>query len=222
MSEYYVSLRHVHVACAILTIALFVFRGLLMMSESAVLQSRVLRYLPHFIDSVLLASALVLTTIIHQYPFANDWLTMKSVLLLVYILLGTVALKRGRTKTVRVTAFLGALLVIGFLLSVALARNPLGILTRPSQALGSRGFETSLVPPGGWPARVGRLQPVGRNFQYPRRRQEALGQIRIIDDGVVDRGIALQHDARRGTQNGGGVVDVVALGFDAGANRGIE
>jgi uncharacterized membrane protein SirB2 len=126
MTEYYLTLRHVHIACAILTIALFVFRGGLMIAESSLLQSRVLKTLPHVIDTVLLTSALMLTTVIHQYPFGTGWLTMKVVLLVVYVVLGSYAIKRGRTKAIRVAALAAALLVVAFLVSVARAHNPLG------------------------------------------------------------------------------------------------
>lgn len=127
MTEYYLTLRHVHITCAILTITLFVFRGGLMIAESRLLQSRALKTLPHVIDTVLLTSALMLTTAIHQYPFSQGWLSMKVCLLLVYIVLGHYAIKRGRTKAIRVTAFVAALLVLGFLVSVARAHDPLGI-----------------------------------------------------------------------------------------------
>lgn len=128
MTEYYLALRHVHIGCAIVTIALFVFRGALMMVESPWLQGRVLRFLPHVVDTVLLTTALMLTTIVHQYPFVQGWLTMKVVLLVVYIVLGSIAIKRGRTKRVRVYAFAAALVTIAFLVTVARAHHPLGIL----------------------------------------------------------------------------------------------
>jgi uncharacterized membrane protein SirB2 len=127
MTEYYLTLRHVHIACAILTITLFVFRGALMLADSPWLQSRVVKTLPHVIDTVLLTSALMLTTVIHQYPFGTGWLTTKVFLLIAYIVLGHYALKRGRTKSIRAAAFVAALLVLGFLVSVARAHHPLGI-----------------------------------------------------------------------------------------------
>ncbi len=127
MTEYYLTLRHVHITCAILTITLFVFRGGLMLADSPWLQSRVLKTLPHVIDTVLLTSALMLTTVIHQYPFTTGWLTTKVLLLVAYVVLGHYAIKRGRTKAVRATAFVAALLVLGFLVSVARAHHPLGI-----------------------------------------------------------------------------------------------
>lgn len=127
MTAYYLALRNMHIACAILTIALFLLRGGLMLADSSWQRNVVLRYLPHAVDTVLLTTALMLTTVIHQYPFAVDWLTAKVVLLVAYIVLGSIALKRGRTRTIRVTAFVAALATIGFLVTVARAHHPLGM-----------------------------------------------------------------------------------------------
>ena len=127
MTEYYLALRNVHIACAILTITLFVLRGGLMLADSPWQQNVVLRYLPHAVDTVLLTTALMLTTVIHQFPFAVDWLTAKVVLLVAYVLLGSIALKRGRTKTIRVAAFVAALTTVTYLVAVARAHHPLGI-----------------------------------------------------------------------------------------------
>ena len=127
MTEYYLLLRHVHIGCAILTIALFLLRGGLMLAESTWQRNVVLRYLPHVVDTVLLTSALMLATVIHQDPFSTGWVTMKVVLLVVYIVLGSIALKRGRTKSIRVAALVAALATIGFLVTVARAHHPLGV-----------------------------------------------------------------------------------------------
>ena len=128
MIEFYLPLRHTHIACAILTITLFVLRGGLMIADSPWQRNVVLRYLPHAVDTVLLTTALMLTTVIRQFPFSTGWLTMKVLLLVVYIVLGSIALKRGRTRRIRIAAFLAALLTVAFLLTVARAHDPLGIL----------------------------------------------------------------------------------------------
>ncbi len=127
MTAYYLALRNVHIACAILTVALFLLRGGLMLADSPWQRHVVLRYLPHAVDTVLLTTALMLTTVIHQYPFAVGWLTAKVGLLVAYIVLGSFALKRGRTRAIRVTAFVAALATIGFLVTVARAHHPLGM-----------------------------------------------------------------------------------------------
>ena len=127
MAEYYVGLRQAHIGFAMLSIALFLVRGGLMLAESRLLQARTLQILPHVIDTMLLTTALMLTTVIHQYPFTTSWLTAKVVLLVVYIVLGSIAIKRGRTRRTRVAAFIAALPTVGFLVSVARAHHPLGL-----------------------------------------------------------------------------------------------
>ena len=126
IAEWYGLLRAMHITCAGLSIAGFLRRGSWMLAGSPLLHARATRVLPHIIDTLLLASAVGLLFIIRQAPFANHWLTAKVVLLLAYIGLGTVALKRGRTRRMRATAFVGAVLVFAWIVGVALNRHPLG------------------------------------------------------------------------------------------------
>ncbi len=119
----YLAVKHLHMACAALTGALFLLRGAWMLADSPQLQRRWVRIVPHVIDTVLLASALVMVVWSRQYPFAQNWLTAKLFALIVYIGLGTVTLKRGNTKRVRATAFIGALLVFAYIVKVAVTRQ---------------------------------------------------------------------------------------------------
>jgi len=121
----YASLKIVHVGCVAASYALFVVRGIWMMRESSHLQHRWVRIVPHLVDTLLLASAVALAVMSHQYPLANGWLTAKVAGLLIYIGLGTVALKRGRTRRVRVTAWLAAQAVFFYIVAVAITRQPL-------------------------------------------------------------------------------------------------
>jgi uncharacterized membrane protein SirB2 len=86
------------------------------------------RYLSFTIDTLLLAAALMLTTILQQYPFVESWLTMKVMLVLVCICLGYIALRRA-TKQARWASLGGAALVYGFIVTIARSHSPLGILT---------------------------------------------------------------------------------------------
>ena len=124
---YYVA-KSLHVGAVVVSVAGFAARGALMLSGSRLLEARFVRVAPHVVDTVLLASALWLCWIIRQYPFVQGWLTAKVLGLLAYIVLGTIALKRGRTRGVRVAAFVGALAVVGYIVSVALAHDPRGPL----------------------------------------------------------------------------------------------
>lgn len=119
----YLALKHLHVTCAALSGSLFLLRGIWMLLESPALQRRWVRIAPHAIDTLLLASALIMVFWSGQYPFVQNWLTAKIIALLAYIGLGTIALKRGKTKTVRVTAFISALLVFAYIVGVAVTRQ---------------------------------------------------------------------------------------------------
>lgn len=98
-----------------------------MVFESPLLQKKWVKILPHIIDTVLLVSAIILAIQVSQYPLADSWLTAKVLALLVYIVLGSIALKRGKTKGIRVTAGIAAIATFVYMLSVAVTKNTLGL-----------------------------------------------------------------------------------------------
>ena len=122
--ELYPFLKHLHVTCVVLTAGGFLLRGVWMLRASPWLHHPLTRVLPHVNDTLLLAAGVGLMLLLHQYPFVDGWLTAKLLALLAYIALGTIALKRGHTKGVRIAALGGALLTLGYLVGVALTRNP--------------------------------------------------------------------------------------------------
>ena len=117
-------LKQLHLSTIALTLALFVLRGFWMMRESPQLQARWVRIVPHLNDSLLLASGISLAVLTRQYPLVNGWLSAKLFALILYIVLGTIALKRGRTRGQRIAAWLAALLVFGYMVAVAITRDP--------------------------------------------------------------------------------------------------
>ncbi len=121
----YLALKHLHVTCVVLSGLGFCLRGWWMLRDSPTLQQRLVRVLPHVVDTLLLGSALSMAFLSGQYPFVQGWLTAKLGGLLAYIVLGAMALKRGRTKAIRARYFVLALLAYGYIVSVALSRNPL-------------------------------------------------------------------------------------------------
>lgn len=121
-------LKALHIVCALLSIAGFTLRGYWMITENPRLQLRLTRVLPHLVDSLLLASAIAMLIIWQVWPQQIDWLSVKLVALLVYIALGMVALRFGKTVRVRRSAWLLALLVAVFIVSVAYTKDPMGLL----------------------------------------------------------------------------------------------
>lgn len=121
----YLGLKHLHVTTVYITIALFLLRGFWMVAESPMLHKRWVRIVPHINDTILLLSAIALAALIQQYPFVNSWLTAKVIGLVVYIGLGVVALRLGRTKGIRIAAFIGALITIAYIYNVAKTHSPM-------------------------------------------------------------------------------------------------
>ena len=108
----YYFLKIIHVSCAVLTFSGFTLRAYWMLVGSDWLQHKISRVLPHLIDTVLLVSAITMVIMSRQYPTLVNWVTIKIGLLLLYIVLGTFALKRGRTRQIRIVCLGGALLTI--------------------------------------------------------------------------------------------------------------
>jgi uncharacterized membrane protein SirB2 len=123
----YLIIKNVHIFCVTLTFILFIMSRVWMIQESHWLQHWNFQIVPHLIDTVLLLNGVALVFVIHQYPGTHNWLTAKLLALLFYIVVGSIALKRGKTKTIRIIAWIAALTVFLYLVMVALTRlaNPL-------------------------------------------------------------------------------------------------
>jgi uncharacterized membrane protein SirB2 len=126
----YVALKTIHQTAVLLSFAGFFARGVGSLRGASWVGSRLARTLPHVVDSVLLGTALGLAWLAHLSPATAPWLLAKIIGLLVYIGLGFVALKPGRPAAVRGAAWLAALATYGYIVSVAITKSPLGLLSR--------------------------------------------------------------------------------------------
>lgn len=115
-----------HLATVTVSVSLFGVRCAWMVTGSPMLQNRTVRVLPHVVDTALLASGVWLMVLTRQFPFTNDWLTVKLLAVVAYIVLGSIALRRGRSLRARIIASVAALLTIVWIVLVAHARHPLG------------------------------------------------------------------------------------------------
>ncbi|WP_339708409.1 SirB2 family protein [uncultured Sphingosinicella sp.] len=128
MEAFYLEIRQVHITAVLTSGALLLLRGLaLNLFGARWALAAPFRYFSWTVDTVLLTAALMLTTIIRQYPFADGWLTVKVLLLAPYILLGSYAL-RGQNRRTRLLSLAGAALVFGYIYWVARTHHPLGFL----------------------------------------------------------------------------------------------
>ncbi len=110
----YSALKHSHAGLAYLSIMLFVARFVLFYFAPVWRRNKLLKIVPHIIDTLLLVFAVMLCLQIQQYPFTHAWLTAKVLALLAYIGFGVVAIKRASRP-----AFAAAVLSFVYMLGVA-------------------------------------------------------------------------------------------------------
>ncbi|MCC6534949.1 MAG: SirB2 family protein [Burkholderiales bacterium] len=124
--DWYATAKSVHVVCVALSITGFVTRFALAARGATVLDHPLARVLPHVNDTVLLGAAAGMLVVLRVNPFSVAWLSAKIAGLILYILLGMVALRRGRTARQRTAAFVTAVATFGYIVAVAIGKSVLG------------------------------------------------------------------------------------------------
>lgn len=119
----YLALKLAHITAAILTISGFALRGFWMLTDSANLDRRIVKIAPHIVDSVFLLSGIGLIWILRLPVMSQPWLMAKLLALVFYVLLGTVALRRGKTKRTRTIALLLAILTFAYIAGAAMNKS---------------------------------------------------------------------------------------------------
>ncbi|WP_116475790.1 SirB2 family protein [Zobellella maritima] len=125
----YLAVKHAHMLFVMISITLFMLRAWLAVPSPARIQNKVLKIVPHINDTLLLLCGIWLAIHIHQTPFGNSpWLTAKVIGLVLYILVGTIAIKRGKTQGQRLAAALAAVGLFAYIFGVAISKSPLSWL----------------------------------------------------------------------------------------------
>jgi len=124
----YSVVKAAHIGSVLLSISGFAVRGVLMLADSPLIWHRVVRTLPHLVDTVLLVSGVWLAVLINQHPGNSGWLAAKLLALVAYIALGFIALRLGKTRRMRLAAFIASLLCFAYIATVAWFKDPLPLL----------------------------------------------------------------------------------------------
>ncbi len=126
MSPDYATVKLVHQGAVLLSLTGFFVRGAASFANVGWVTGRLAKTLPHVVDTVLLLSALMLAWMLRLTPGNAPWLLAKIAGLVVYVGLGVVALRPARPLPVRVSAWVAALVTVGWIVSVAVTKNPTG------------------------------------------------------------------------------------------------
>ncbi|MBL8278120.1 MAG: SirB2 family protein [Pelomonas sp.] len=125
----YATIKLIHQTAVALSVTGFFVRGAASLVDAPWVLGRLAKTVPHLVDSVLLLSGLTLAWTLRLTPDRAPWLLAKLAGLVVYVGLGVLALRPGRPRAVRAAAWLGALAVVGWMVSVAITKHPLGIFS---------------------------------------------------------------------------------------------
>lgn len=107
-----------HVLFVLLSGFSFFMRGIGHLRQQAWVQKKIVRILPHIIDTGLLVSAIALLVTMEISPL-TDWVLAKIVALLVYIFLGVMAFRIAKTVKAKAVFWLAALAVFIYMFAVA-------------------------------------------------------------------------------------------------------
>jgi len=121
----YLALKHLHTTAAVISIVFFIVRAWWSVSGSTLLQGRFVRIAPHVVDTVLLVCGLFLAATI---GFHQPWIAAKIIGLILYIIVGTIAIKRGKTPASRGVAAIVAVVIFIYIVGVAITKQPLSWL----------------------------------------------------------------------------------------------
>ena len=119
----YATLLAIHLATIAISLALFLLRNAWRMTDSPMLAKKWVKIVPHANDAVLLAAAIGMLVVAGLNPLEHGWLMAKILALVVYIVLGSIAIKRGETPRQRILAFIGSLIAFGYIVAVAVTKQ---------------------------------------------------------------------------------------------------
>ena len=122
--DIYLLVKQAHIGFVVLSLGLFVFRGSLAVF-GVYRPNKVTNIVVHGVDTLLLLCGVSLAVMISINPFVTPWLMAKLIGLVVFVLIAGAGVRRGRTKSVRLLAFILAIAVFLYIVTVAVTKNPL-------------------------------------------------------------------------------------------------
>ncbi|ACC75236.1 conserved hypothetical protein (plasmid) [Paraburkholderia phymatum STM815] len=119
-------LKFAHVTLVTASGMLFAARSIASLNDYAWPMRDAWRRLSYVIDTLLLAAGASLWLLLRLNPIRDAWLGTKLLLVVAYVIAGTLAMKRGRPWGTRVASLGCALLLFALIASVAATHNPSG------------------------------------------------------------------------------------------------
>ena len=122
----YLTVKTIHISLVAVSVIIFFSRGIMMLLKNPMYRHRIFRFIPPVVDTLLMVSGIALMLLIEQYPANQPWLMVKLSALIIYIILGILALNRIDNFRIQMFSFIAASLTILFMYSLARTHQPLG------------------------------------------------------------------------------------------------
>lgn len=120
----YSLVKLIHISCVIISLSGFAIRGTLKLIDSGLLQNKLVRVLPHVVDTFLLVSAIALVVMSGMYPWLVNWVGVKLLALVAYIVTGSIFMRSRHKGLTQYSWFLVSLLLAAYIVVVALSKSP--------------------------------------------------------------------------------------------------
>lgn len=120
----YSLVKIIHISCVIISLSGFAIRGALKLKNPEILQNKLVRVLPHVVDTFLLVSAITLVVMSGMYPWLVGWVGVKLIALIAYILAGSIFMRAQQKSLAQYSWFAVSLLLAGYIVLVALSKSP--------------------------------------------------------------------------------------------------
>lgn len=125
----YAAIKHIHLTAIVISLVLFIYRFYGAVQDvPRIRQAKWLKFTPHIVDTILLVSAIALAVKLGVSPGENSWLLAKIIALVLYIVMGSFAIKRGKTRQAKLISGIIAILIFAYIISVAITKNALGFI----------------------------------------------------------------------------------------------
>jgi uncharacterized membrane protein SirB2 len=113
-----------HIICVIVSLSGFVIRGILKLVDAKIIHHKLVKVLPHIVDTLLLISAITLVIMSGMYPWLVSWVAVKLVALVAYIIAGTIFMRSEAKGSVQYSWFMVSVLIAAYIVLVALSKSP--------------------------------------------------------------------------------------------------
>ncbi|MDE2614126.1 MAG: SirB2 family protein [Burkholderiales bacterium] len=125
--DHYQAVKNAHVTFVSISVALFVARGVAVQMRSRWPMRAAVRRVSVVIDTLLISAGGLLWWMLSLNPLRERWLGAKLLLVVVYIVIGSFALKRAPTLGAKAGAFVASIVCVALVAVIALTHGSMDL-----------------------------------------------------------------------------------------------